>query len=81
MPYFSSAPCSPGARAGSQTFHSSKQIFCRRTDGGTLFPMRARSMSPAVIWIALSADLGAVGQLVLVFPQSRTGRAHLFTYR
>lgn len=49
MAYFSSAPSSPGARTGSQTFHSSKQIFCLRIVGGTLFSARARSINPAAI--------------------------------
>ncbi|PHH50039.1 hypothetical protein CFIMG_006398RA [Ceratocystis fimbriata CBS 114723] len=58
--YASSPPCSPGARTGSQTFHSSKQIVARGTVGGTLFSIRARSISAAVIWMARSADSGAV---------------------
>ena len=57
--HFSSAPCSPGALAGSQTFHSSKQIVCLGTVGGTLFSILARSIKLAVISIARSAFLGA----------------------
>jgi hypothetical protein len=62
--YDSSAPSSPGARTGSHTFHSSKQIVWRGTVVETLFSMRARSISDAVISIARSALRGADKWLV-----------------
>lgn len=65
--YFSSAPSGPYARTGSQTFHSSKQIFCLRVPGGILFSMCARSMRAAVVWMARSAALGAVSYINIYF--------------
>lgn len=56
--YFSSAPSSPGARNGSQTFHSSKQILGTGTEGGILAWMRAIWMREAADSMAVSACRG-----------------------
>lgn len=58
--YASSAPLSPGARSGSQTFHSSKQILVGGLEGEMSFSMRARSTREAMISMERSAGRGAV---------------------